>query len=148
MVKSVLLVFIFWSLPWTNGPNTQLKWKLRYTPIYFAYAVMFGKICACCYTGLTRENVQRNYRNGFRVRFFQLCQRLLVPLLCKDRGSSTTASIQRYCSTSWVSDQQIVTVSRPTQVRVVFASLKMDKNPNQLFWTETNHYLINWNQLI
>jgi len=31
------LVFIFWSLSWTNGPNTQLKWKLRYSPIQCAY---------------------------------------------------------------------------------------------------------------
>ena len=31
------LVFRFWSLPWTNGPNTQLKWKLRYSPILCAY---------------------------------------------------------------------------------------------------------------
>jgi len=23
------LVFRFWSLPWTNGPNIQLKWKLK-----------------------------------------------------------------------------------------------------------------------
>jgi len=27
----------FWSLPWTNGPNTQFKWKLRYSPIQCAY---------------------------------------------------------------------------------------------------------------
>jgi len=26
-----------WSLPWTKGPNTQLKWKLRYSPIQCAY---------------------------------------------------------------------------------------------------------------
>jgi len=31
------LVFRFWSLPWTNGPNTQLKWKFRYSPIQCAY---------------------------------------------------------------------------------------------------------------
>jgi len=31
------LVFRFWSPPWTNGPNTQLKWKLRYSPIHCAY---------------------------------------------------------------------------------------------------------------
>jgi len=31
------LVFKFWSLPWTNGPNIQLKWKLRYSPIQCAY---------------------------------------------------------------------------------------------------------------
>ena len=27
--KATSLVFIFWSLPWTDGPNTQFKWKLR-----------------------------------------------------------------------------------------------------------------------
>jgi len=27
------LVYRFWSLPRTNGHNTQLKWKLRYSPI-------------------------------------------------------------------------------------------------------------------
>ena len=30
-------VFRFWNLPWTNGHNTQLKWKLRYSPIHCAY---------------------------------------------------------------------------------------------------------------
>jgi len=38
-VKGVMtsLVCRFWSLPWTNGPNTQFKWKLRYSPIQCAY---------------------------------------------------------------------------------------------------------------
>jgi len=31
------LVFRFWSLPWTNGSNIQLKWKLRYSPSQYAY---------------------------------------------------------------------------------------------------------------
>jgi len=31
------LVCRFRSLPWTNGPNTQFKWKLRYSPIQCAY---------------------------------------------------------------------------------------------------------------
>ena len=31
------LVSRFWRLPWTNGPNTQLKRKLRYNPIQYAY---------------------------------------------------------------------------------------------------------------
>jgi len=31
------LVFQSWSLSWTNGSNTQLKWKLRYSPIQCAY---------------------------------------------------------------------------------------------------------------
>ena len=35
--KVTSLVCIFWSLPWTNGPNTQFKWKLRYSPIQCAY---------------------------------------------------------------------------------------------------------------
>jgi len=30
----------FWSLPWKNGPNTQFKWKLRYSPIQCAYSVI------------------------------------------------------------------------------------------------------------
>jgi len=30
MAKSVFTVFRFWSLRCTNGPNSQLKWKLRY----------------------------------------------------------------------------------------------------------------------
>jgi len=36
-VKVTSLVCRFWSLPWTNGPNTQFKWKLRYSPIQCAY---------------------------------------------------------------------------------------------------------------
>jgi len=31
-------VFRIWSLPWTNGHKTQLKWKLRYSPIQCAYS--------------------------------------------------------------------------------------------------------------
>jgi len=31
------LVCRFWSLPWTNGPNTQFKWNLRYSPNQCAY---------------------------------------------------------------------------------------------------------------
>jgi len=31
------LVCRFWSLSWTNGPNTQFKWKLRYSPIQCAH---------------------------------------------------------------------------------------------------------------
>jgi len=34
--KVTSLVCRFWSLPWTNGPNTQFKWKLRYSPIQCA----------------------------------------------------------------------------------------------------------------
>jgi len=34
MAKSV---FRFWSLPWTNEPNTRLKWKLKYSPIPCAH---------------------------------------------------------------------------------------------------------------
>jgi len=37
--KVSLLAFRFWSLPWTNGANIQLKWKLRYSPIQFAHLV-------------------------------------------------------------------------------------------------------------
>ena len=29
--------FRFWGLRWTNGPNIQLKWKLRHSPIQVAY---------------------------------------------------------------------------------------------------------------
>jgi len=35
--KVTSLVCRFWSLPWTNGPNTQFKRKLRYSPILCAY---------------------------------------------------------------------------------------------------------------
>jgi len=35
--KVSLLVFRFWSLPWTNESNTQLKWKLKYSPIQCEY---------------------------------------------------------------------------------------------------------------
>jgi len=35
--KVTSLVCRFWSLPRTNGPNTQFKWKLRYNPIQCAY---------------------------------------------------------------------------------------------------------------
>jgi len=31
--KLASVVFRFWSLPWTNGLSTQLKWKLRDSPI-------------------------------------------------------------------------------------------------------------------
>ena len=31
------LVFRFWRLSWTNKPNTRRKWKLRYSPIQWAY---------------------------------------------------------------------------------------------------------------
>ena len=35
--KVTSLVCRFRSLPWTNGPNSQFKWKLRYSPILCAY---------------------------------------------------------------------------------------------------------------
>ena len=35
--KVTSLVCRFWILPWTNGLNTQFKWKLRYSPIWCAY---------------------------------------------------------------------------------------------------------------
>ena len=35
--KVTLLVYRFWSLPWTNGPSTHFKWKFRYSPIQCAY---------------------------------------------------------------------------------------------------------------
>jgi len=35
--KVTSLVGRFWSLPWTNGPNIQFKWKLRYSPIHCPY---------------------------------------------------------------------------------------------------------------
>jgi len=53
------LVFRFWSLSWINGPNTQLKWKLRYSPIQYAYlkpSAMYFSDCRCTRIGLGIEN--------------------------------------------------------------------------------------------
>jgi len=50
------LVCRFWSLPWTNCPDTQLKWKLRYSPIG----------CACLEPLVTHCSDRQRNRIGLR----------------------------------------------------------------------------------
>jgi len=54
-IKGVVsLVFRFWSLPWTNRPNTQPKSKLRYSPIQCSLLRALGN-------ALFRPSTQQNH---------------------------------------------------------------------------------------
>ena len=73
------LVFRLWSLPWTNGLNTQLKWKLRYSPIQCAYLEPFmthfsERRCnrICLDRKLTRSCWCFHWFFGLRVDFWQI----------------------------------------------------------------------------
>jgi len=55
--KVASLVCRFWSLPWTNGSNTQFKWKLRYSPIQ----------CACLEPSTMYFSNRRRTRIGLEL---------------------------------------------------------------------------------
>jgi len=62
--KVFSLVCRFRCIPWTNGPNTQLKWKLRYSPIKCTYlepSVTHFSNRRCNGIGLKRRNWHRTF---------------------------------------------------------------------------------------
>ena len=58
--KVTSLVCRFWSLPWTNGPNTQFKWKLRYSSIQCRYLKPLDDVL---FRPLTHQNWPRDKKS-------------------------------------------------------------------------------------
>ena len=58
--KVTSLICTFWSLPWTNGPTTQFKWKLIYSPIQCAY--LKSSINDITFRSSTHQNWPRDWR--------------------------------------------------------------------------------------
>jgi len=96
------LVCRFWSLPGTNGPKTQSKWKLTQSCWRLHWFLLLRadiwRMRLHVYTRLilivTQARIEKpctkTIEIGFQSAVFHLCQRALVPLLCNYRGTNAT----------------------------------------------------------